>query len=1035
MAISSRFNFVSPGISIQEVDNSQLPAEPINSGPAIIGRMERGPAMRPVKVSSRSEFVETFGNPIAGGRGGDVWREGNKMGPTYAAYAAFAWLKAGVGPATIVRLLGADHTNATSAGEAGWATELEHNPANASNGGAFGLFLIPSGVVSDDTGTGSLAAVWYLNHAQGASIVLSGNMAQSGTFGQITTEAPVTGTCVLVDSQGPSREFRAVIRDGVGDTVYETNFNFDRNSDRFIRKVFNTNPVLTNTSITDVNNLQPSGSAYYWLGETYENWIDDTQHGLNYHGIKQGDARRVGAGHDLANSGSTAGDTYGVILPLKSGSDGAGTGGSTVYNRGENRAGFVNSQTGWFFAQDITTDYATYNPHTQQRLFKFHSRDQGEWLQNNMKVSISDLKLSTNESDPYGTFTVELRRAQDTDGAKQVVEKFTNCSLNPSSVNYIARKIGDKYMDWSDNTSLLVEKGQYDNQSRYIRVEVNSDVEGGSTDPIYLPFGVWGPPTFKGFMAASGSINPLRLKASLGDNDTLNVQANAWVSGSLHTNASAQADARYGVGVIEQFIQTQPGQGCPVPGTTTAKIFTGSFIFPSTRLRRSGSNANVSDVRDAYFGVITTRTRTGTTFDDSWPDYLRALPEPDDLNITFPDANNAYDAKTGANFSWCFSLDDLATGSSAAEPFYASGSRVLGLSISQIHGSASAVLELGFDRFTAPFYGGYDGIDITEKEPFGNHVITSAATETTNYGYYSVKRAIKTIADPEVVDCNMIAAPGIRNQKLTEFMIATAESRGDSMAVIDIEDVYTPKTETTNSYANRLGDVDTAVKQLKSRNINSSYACTYYPWVQIRDSLNGAMLWVPPSVIALGVFASSQAKSELWFAPAGFTRGGLSEGSAGLAVTGLTERLTKKDRDTLYGANINPIASFPNEGIVMFGQKTLQVTPSALDRINVRRLMIFLKKRISFIASRILFDQNVKATWQRFKSQVEPFLGSVKARLGLTEFKVVLDETTTTPDLVDRNILYAKIFLKPARSIEFIAIDFVITRTGAAFED
>ena len=119
----------------------------------------------------------------------------------------------------------------------------------------------------------------------------------------------------------------------------------------------------------------------------------------------------------------------------------------------------------------------------------------------------------------------------------------------------------------------------------------------------------------------------------------------------------------------------------------------------------------------------------------------------------------------------------------------------------------------------------------------------------------------------------------------------------------------------------------------------------------------------------------------------------------------------------------------------MFGQKTLQITPSALDRINVRRLLIFLKKRISFIASRILFDQNVRATWQRFKSQVEPFLGSVKSRLGLTEFKVVLDETTTTPDLIDRNILYAKIFLKPTRSIEFIAIDFVNTRTGAAFED
>ena len=147
------------------------------------------------------------------------------------------------------------------------------------------------------------------------------------------------------------------------------------------------------------------------------------------------------------------------------------------------------------------------------------------------------------------------------------------------------------------------------------------------------------------------------------------------------------------------------------------------------------------------------------------------------------------------------------------------------------------------------------------------------------------------------------------------------------------------------------------------------------------------------------------------------------------------ERLTSKNRDDLYEANINPIATFPAEGIVIFGQKTLQVTPSALDRINVRRLMIFVKKEISRIASTILFDQNVPATWNRFLSKVNPFLQSVQSRLGLTDYRVILDESTTTPELVDRNILYAKIFLKPARAIEFIALDFVITNTGARFED
>jgi phage tail sheath protein FI len=185
----------------------------------------------------------------------------------------------------------------------------------------------------------------------------------------------------------------------------------------------------------------------------------------------------------------------------------------------------------------------------------------------------------------------------------------------------------------------------------------------------------------------------------------------------------------------------------------------------------------------------------------------------------------------------------------------------------------------------------------------------------------------------------------------------------------------------------------------------------------------------------MGVLASSEAKTEIWFAPAGFNRGGLSDGAAGIPVTGVTEKLTSKQRDTLYESNINPLASFPSTGIVVFGQKTLQERQSALDRINVRRLVIYLKKQISILATQILFEQNVQATWNRFKSLVEPFLANVKTRYGITDYKLILDESTTTPDLIDQNILYAKIMIKPARAIEFIAIDFVIMSTGASFED
>ena len=185
----------------------------------------------------------------------------------------------------------------------------------------------------------------------------------------------------------------------------------------------------------------------------------------------------------------------------------------------------------------------------------------------------------------------------------------------------------------------------------------------------------------------------------------------------------------------------------------------------------------------------------------------------------------------------------------------------------------------------------------------------------------------------------------------------------------------------------------------------------------------------------MGVLASSERKSHLWFAPAGFNRGGLSDGAAGIPITAVAAKLTSKERDTLYDANVNPIASFPSSGIVVFGQKTLQERQSALDRINVRRLVIFLKKQISIISTQVLFEQNVPTTWNRFKGLVEPFLANVRTNFGISDYRLILDESTTTPDLIDQNILYAKIMVKPARAIEFIAIDFVVASTGASFDD
>jgi hypothetical protein len=475
--------------------------------------------------------------------------------------------------------------------------------------------------------------------------------------------------------------------------------------------------------------------------------------------------------------------------------------------------------------------------------------------------------------------------------------------------------------------------------------------------------------------------------------------------------------------------------GIAMVAATDEGLCTGSFVFPTVRLRNSASDGGLSDARDAYFGMQTTRAASSTTPDASVADYHRLL-------------YAGYSGGGGANpgnefattgvedYAYVFSLDNVVLKTAAGSDwYYSSGSRKRGNSYTSA--SYEDLLNSGINRFTAPFWGGFDGFNITKPDPLYNGAMSSTSTEDNSYVYHTWRRAIDTVSDPEYVNMNLLAAPGLTLDSLTVHEINVCEERGDAMALIDLKNIYIPPHEQFYSdKASRIGTTPTtAANDLKDRRIDSSYGATFYPWVQTRDEGTGALLWVPPSIVMMGVLASSQAKSELWFAPAGFNRGGLTEGAAGIPVSNVSERVVSKDRDTLYEANINPIASFPSSGIVVFGQKTMQQRRSALDRINVRRLVIFLKKQISVLSTQILFEQNVQATWNRFIGLVDPLLSNVKSRFGITDYRLILDETTTTPDLIDQNILYAKIMVKPARAIEFIAIDFVIMSTGASFDD
>ena len=274
--------------------------------------------------------------------------------------------------------------------------------------------------------------------------------------------------------------------------------------------------------------------------------------------------------------------------------------------------------------------------------------------------------------------------------------------------------------------------------------------------------------------------------------------------------------------------------------------------------------------------------------------------------------------------------------------------------------------------------------------------------------------AIALLANQDDYQFNVISVPGLSNiyqaEQITSVM-NNSISRGDSIAVIDLVGYNTA----LNAVVAQAGGID------------NSYTATYWPWLQTVDPNSGQLVFIPASTFIPGVYAFTDASSDPWFAPAGITRGGMGQ------VVRAERKLTSTNRDTLYEANINPIATFPSQGVVVFGQKTLQKAASALDRVNVRRLLITLKGYISQIADNLVFEQNTIATRQNFLTQVNPYLESVQQRQGLYAFKVVMDESNNSPDVIDRNELVGQIFLQPTRTAEFILLDFNVLPTGATF--
>jgi phage tail sheath protein FI len=754
---------------------------------------------------------------------------------------------------------------------------------------------------------------------------------------------------------------------------------FDPNAANYFWNVFNTDPTLVEKAghyLKDYWNVYPSHTTLTGSKATYSGAKSGTKHELAF---------------------------------LLTGSQARNVGTAAVPNYENYETRFKTAFSPWVLSQKFGG--------SAKNLFKVHALDDGAVANNKFKISIENIVKSNNEAAPYGSFDLAVRQFEDDDDNPVVFERFVKLSLNPGSERYISRVIGDRYayydFDKNEGAQKLVIEGTHNNASKYIRVSVDSQVRYATMEREALPCG------FRGHhhLVTSGSNFLATTAIKTGDGGSVaNVldhtkQLPVPMRDSIHLGQvpkkRANASLYWGV----QF-QVKDSVKEPNKNRNLDKSLEGfTCWYPNHRLDWQnvwvGDNAGALDANDTVldsdrfnnnkFTLENVQVKTSSVKDiPSSKDWQHAVYRRDGVKTT---------------------TDDLTLANSRF------------LDVSKDFGELSVKKYLKFSFFVQ---GGFDGLNPFDEEK-AKLTDTAARREMTDSlnqkgvkdsTIAAYRKAIDVMEEKSDVDIQLMAIPGIRVKEVTDYAIDSVETRFDAMLIMDLTE-YDNTISVVTSSAEQMISVSNTVEKFLSRNLDTSFAAAYFPDVVITDPATLTNVKCPPSVAVLGAFSLNDAVAHPWYAPAGFTRGALS------SVIESQVKLSRTNLDDLYEADINPITAFPHTpGVVVFGQKTLQAHASALDRVNVRRLLIEIRRQVKRIGNTLLFEPNREDTLARFSNAVNPVLQRIQAQQGLDRFKVVIDTTTTTQADVENNTLRGKIFLQPTRAVEFISLDFVITNAG-----
>lgn len=1049
--------FRSPGFFEREIDASQRQTEIVGIPAGVVGTAEKGPAFIPVTIGSTADFINKFGAV-----------DSERFGP----YAVEAFL-ANRTALTFVRVLGAGANETTTdiqttqntglVKNAGFKLEPKiSNYTSASDGTV--QFLVARHHVSastdfsfpifNDNPSYDLSATGdKVDLVRAVILTTTGSRLQVLDIGEtwgnhLDQDAALEDsnfTFALAVSSSAGSAFTSKFKDvaGVGVEILTASLNPTHQS--YIKNVLNTDPL----KFEERKHLLYLDFA-----------VEDEIASVDY-------LADVGVSM-LSGSSST-------VTNLLSGDDAQAL---SAFGRFDTR--FSTPQTPTIISQPYGSK--------EHELFHIETLSDGAWGNDQVKATIANIKASTNENYPYPSFEVQVRRFNDSDLEPEVLESFPGCVLDPESTNFVGRKIGDYKARYNFDATDASEKriivsGRYANVSNFIRVVMNESVYNKEIPADACPFGFKGVPVIKTSDALTD-----RLHSALD------------VNGVQYGNTGNQR--LWGADVLN-----------------TRYALTGSIV-PPLPLRYKVTRGQAKDGWFSGFPgekeIVDRRLNWGVKFE--------RCPETGSLANANRDVNASSVANpviaAYAKFQGLSKLNMVVTGSGAdafnANKFTLARVALVGTGsttatlLQNLTGSApehmleAAYIRNGvpdsknytimdpdlsgygrvtlatliqsssvkFNRFTPytafniPFFGGFDGVNILDKDMYYMNDRASSTDDTSSVGgmigkaasgfdaetiglnsnpagtgrknnnVASYREATTIITDPMSTSINVLAIPGIRDAFVTDW--ASEKTKEYSMAIylMDIpsysEDqarlFLTEDRSAPASASIAWPDVRETSEQFESRVFDNNYTATYFPDVYVTDSVTGSKVRVPSSVAALGALAYNDSVAYPWFAPAGFNRGGLDQ------VSNTDIRLTAGDRDTLYDARINPIANFADGSFVIFGQKTCQLAQSALDRVNVRRMLLELKRQVVTVADRLLFEPNNTSTRARFVNSVTPLLTTIQSQQGIESFKVVMDDTNNSQEDIDNNRLNGRIVVVPTRAIEFIAIDFVITNSGVDFQ-